>query len=175
MKTGIALLLTVIIGIPLLAAVLTTPAAPVDMHTDRPDVIMDIEDPSLTIYGPAWEAEIGRRFHHAVGVMCHGGDTIHGEWVCIPFGGPGGAITLPRLIEIEQAKFPGRTIVLLSCNPQHDAIHDHPNVYYSPSSVWCIPDRAMTTEPVEQRYALEDRFSDEPDNVGNIFEFISAE
>lgn len=151
---------------------------PVDSaHTPYPDVIADVLDPSLDEYAPLWQAEVGRRFHNAIFVMCHGGDILNGEWLCLPYGGPGGGWPITKLIAIEQEKYPGRTLVILSCNPKHDALHGYPNVYYAPSSVWCAPDRAVIdgqTMMIGERLTLDGRSSNDPEDCGNIFEFLSA-
>jgi hypothetical protein len=47
----------------------------------QPRVIMEVLDPSLEQFSTMWRDEIGRRFDNAVGVLCHGGDFVPGEWV----------------------------------------------------------------------------------------------
>lgn len=145
-------------------------------HTPQPQVIMDVLDPSLEPYAAAWEAEIGSRFPHSVGVLCHGGDAIEGQWLCQPYGGPGGCEPIEWLIAREQAKYPDRVIVLLCCNVKHELLAGHPGVYYAASSVWCVPDHYMIDNavPKEERFTLDGRYNDEPDNVGNIFQFNEA-
>lgn len=145
-------------------------------HTAQPSVIMDVLDPSLEMYAPAWEAEIVRRFPHSVGVLCHGGDAVEGQWLTLPYGGPGGCEPIEWVIAREQAKYPDRTIVLLCCNVKHELLTGHPGVYYSPSSVWCIPDHAMIDGdvPKEERWTFDGRYDGEPDDTGNIFEFNEA-
>ena len=143
----------------------------------QPHVVMDVLDPSLDDTGPAWEQEVGRRFSNAVVAVCHGGDvTFDGKhWLCQPWGGPGGLEPIEWLIDREQHLFPGRTLVILCCNPHHDVIHGHANVFYATGSVWCVPDRAAIDAPAPaNRYTLDGRSTNDPDNVGNIFEFVEA-
>lgn len=149
-------------------------AAPTKKTPPTPQVIMEVLDPSLEEFAPAWEQEIVRRFPHSVGVLCHGGDAVHGDWLCLPFGGPGGCEPIEWLIAREQAKYPDRTIVLLCCNVHHDLITGHKGVYYAPSSVWCVPDRAAVVSQPDFRFTLDGRSIAEPDDVGNIFEFNEA-
>lgn len=160
-------------------------------RTDQPGVIMDVFDPSLAGYAPMWQKEIGRRFPHAVGVLCHGGELLEGEWITLDAEAPVHFDLVTTLIAREQAKYPGREIVVLCCNPGHIAIHNFPGVYYSPSSVWCVPDRSyadLSSSPdrmkmldlfhwggkkSESKMAI-NRWSLDPDATGNIFEFIEA-
>jgi hypothetical protein len=161
-------------------------------HGTYPDVIIDVRDASLDSYGPAWERELGRRFHNSVAILCHGGNVVQGEWLVQndPDGGYAHTVcTVQQMIVAEQREYPGRTVILLCCNPDHEVLHGYPNVYYAPSSVWCIPDREcppntgegrMTTQQVRGRggyYDVESqsRWGEDPDDVGNAFEFISAE
>lgn len=157
-------------------------------RTSQPDVIMDVLDPSLDIYAAEWQKEIGRRFHNAVGVLAHGGELETGRWICLDGQTPVHLDLVADLAAREQAKYPGRTIVMLCCNPGHIAIHNLPGVYYATSSVWCEPDRDVPMqadtnclrtlndppafEPIVGNSVV--RSDIEPDDVGNIFEFVEA-
>lgn len=173
---SLLLIIGFIVGLMVLVEISSTKH---ERHTPTPNVIMDVRDESLEQFSAAWATEIGRRFPNSVGVLCHGGDAVHGEWLCKSESGRkafGHLITIEQLISIEQARYPGRTIVLLSCNVEHDLLTGHPGVYYSPSSVWCVPDRAVIDKPEPtNRATLDGRSLREPEVVGNIFEFLSAE
>lgn len=146
----------------------TTPATP--------QVIVDLLDPSLEQFAVPWEQEIGRRFPHSVAVLCHGiGGGVKNEWLVAPFGGIGGVQHIDTLIAREKALYPDRTLVILCCNVQHDVLHGYSNVFYAPSSVWCIPDRSLELPRAEANSTLDNRFTGDPDATGNVFEFISAE
>lgn len=111
-------------------------------RTAQPAVVVDVLDPTLEGFAPAWHDEIARRFPtNTVGVLCHGGEFIDGEWIALESRMPEHLIRVTDLVAKERAKFPGRTIVLLCCNPGHIELHAS-NVFYAQSSVWCIPDRA---------------------------------
>lgn len=167
----------------------------------QPAVVMEVMDPSLNQYAPLWQKEIGRRFSNAVGVLCHGGEFIEDEWIV---GSPTygrSAQTADSLVAHFQAKYPGRTIVLLACNPGHLHLHVK-GVYHATDSVWCVPDRengkagqdlAKLGERNDDKRGLPDDDGDqtpteerghpapeikinrsdlEPNVVGNIFEFV---
>lgn len=167
-----------------------------------PQVIVDVLDPSLQGFASAWEKEIGRRFPHSVAVLCHGiggGGGVKDEWLVAPYAGIGGVTHIDDLIHREQRLYPDRTLVILCCNVQHDVLHGYEHVFYASSSVWCLPDRSVPTGtenslegrstldtytrldtfnpfgPPQHRFEGGTRFDADPDVVGNIFEFISAE
>lgn len=187
--------------------------------TAGPDVVMEVLDPSLEQFAPAWQQEIARRFHHSVGILVHGGDFVQGEWIVEGNYASGQHVQhTADVVAHYRAMFPDRTIVLLACNPGHLNL-GIPGVYYAHSSVWCVPDRAMTandfspfgraklvkggastqpsTEPSTQPTtepaapdpspvsapeiipvpiflpAVQTRWQEDPDVVGNIFEFYA--
>ena len=165
----------------------TTPAVP--------NVIIDVLDPALTPYAAGWQKEIARRFPDAVGVLCHGRSFIHNEWI-VSAQSFGHLSTAQDVVAYEKARYPGKVIVLLCCNPDHLDLGIS-GVYFARDSVWCIPDRAMTNT-LTYRMALYDvpdaycprdmlpspkhgvvmdgpaksRWEEDPGVVGNIFEFI---
>ena len=133
-------LVLVTVGLVLAVIVSAIPSAPHVQH----GVVMEVLDPSLQTFAPMWQKEIGRRFPNAVGVLCHGGEFINGEWI-VSAKAYGRNLTAPDIARFEKAKYPGKTIVLLCCNPGH--LHlGIPDVYYANDSVWCVPDRALTPE-----------------------------
>lgn len=115
-----------------------------------------------------WRIEVARKYPDAVIIVCHGDDE-DGHWVFCPdeavMVGPIGIVTpLPRFsveegIKSVQKQFPGRTIVLITCNPGHYHL-TVPGVVYALDNVWLEPDRFLM-----------DRSEKKPNNVGNIFEF----
>lgn len=180
--TVLHVLIAVFVVFPLLslAYALTEQANGKIARTAQPAVVVDVLDPSLEGFAPAWHDEISRRFPiNTVGVLCHGGEFIDGEWIALESRMPEHLIRVTDLVAKEQAKFPGRTIVLLCCNPGHIELHAS-NVFYAQSSVWCVPDRATGDDPVSNHMKLgfefvsQTRWQADPDVVGNIFEFVEA-
>jgi hypothetical protein len=155
-----------------------------------PNVIMEVMDPSLEYFAPMWRAEIGRRFDNAVGVIVHGGDFEENRWIVGSSLQPWQHVTLAtELIGHFQKKYPGRTIVFLGCNTGHMKL-GIPGVYYSPSPVWCVPDRFTGPDVPFSTWKLsgkgkapaiiivaveraKTRWEQDPDATGNIFEFIT--
>lgn len=142
-----------------------------------PPVIAEVLDPSLQRFAPAWQAEAGRRFDHAVIVLCHGGNFIGNEWI-VNATAYGRYTTAQDVARFEKAKYPGRTIILLCCNPGHLDLGIS-GVYFFGDSVWCLPDRAIGDNPQDARLKLDtgydpamSRWSEEPGICGNIFEAI---
>lgn len=179
MKFTIGLILLIsafVFGAMILGAV-SVPAPQASLS--QPPVIMEVLDPSLQQYAVDWEQEIGRRFPHAVGILCHGGDFIEGEWLCTNKNFAH-YTTVAETVQHYQRLFPDRTIVVLCCNTGH--LHlNIPGVYYSHSSVWCVPDRAVTDHSPDAGLMIDgsviadsaaSRSSAAPDVVGNIYEFI---
>lgn len=105
-------------------------------------VYIDVQDASLWVFAPMWRDEIARRFPNAIGILCHGGDEVEGEWTTSA-NAYFHAVPVTKLVERDQRLYPGRPIVILACNTGHLRLNLGPNVYYSLSSVWCIPDRAL--------------------------------
>lgn len=142
--------------------------APTISHNPHVDVV--VCDPDLEKFANGWRQEISRRFPDAVGILCHGGEFINGEWlVKVP------SLNLPAMTADQVAqyftdKFPGRVIVLLACNPGHLHLHVS-GVYHAEDSVWCVPDRLTGGYPELDGLQL-GRWSDNPGVVGSIFEFV---
>lgn len=159
------------------------PTSPVN-----PPVIMEVLDPSLMPFAPAWQTEIGRRFPHAVGILCHGGYFLEGQWI-VSGTSYGHLVTAQEAVWHVQQQYPDRTIVLLACNTDHLKLN-LPGVYYAHSSVWCVPDRAVDGSMLD-RLTIDQakggvivnpdaddivgpqksRWETDPEVVGNVFEF----
>ena len=169
---------------------LLLPSAPL---AEYPNTTMVVLDPTLAAMAPLWQAEIDRRFHGAVGVICHGGDFVSGQWITSNKN-YGHFTTAVEVAEHFKAAYPGRVIVLLACNTGHVRLGVS-GVYYAPSFVWCIPDRnvksegddsdeTMTPGPVTKPAPPQvlirvirippapTRWEQHPDYVGNVFEMI---
>lgn len=116
----------------------------VPVHTPTSGVVMEVLDPSLQVFAPMWQKEIARRFPDAVGVLCHGGEFVDGQWI-VSAKAYGRDLTAQDIARFAQAHYPGRVIVLLCCNPGHLKL-GIPGVYHADDSVWCVPDRALTPE-----------------------------
>lgn len=153
-----------------------------------PPVVMVTFDHSLDQFAPAWQVEIGRRFPHSVGVLCHGGYFLNGQWI-VSATSFNHLVTAQEAVEHVRHDYPDRTIVLLACNTDHLRL-GIPGVYYAHSSVWCVPDRAIDGSmldrltidqakgPVVVQPDADDvvgpqksRWETDPEVVGNIFEF----
>lgn len=144
--------------------VLTVPT-PTPTVVGSPDVVMEVLDPSLRPYERLWQAEIGRRFHNAVGIMCHGGNHLDGTWDTSATNFNHVA-TLQQVVAMEQARYPNRTLIVIACNPGHLKLGIS-NVYYAPDNIWLEPDRdAMGEEDAAIRAVAY------PNYVGSIFEFV---
>ena len=159
-----------------------------------PRVIIETLDPTLAHYAPLWRDEIGRRFDNAVGILCHGGDFVAGEWVLGTSYAPHDHVTPVReIVEHYRKRHPGRTVVLLACNTGHVKL-GIPGVWYFKNSVWCVPDRALTPEMftngmahqklreeadcgpiiiVQEPAPLPSRWSVDPDANGTVFEAVT--
>lgn len=174
--TKVLLMLSLLIG-PSLGGILTMHfMAPTNQLT-QPSVIVEVFDHSLDQFVPMWQKEVGRRFSNAVVVLCHGGDFVRGEWIVDSQPGSGHIEKVDDVLQRIKIQYPGRQIVLLACNTGH-LKPATPDVYYAASSVWCVPDRALTPDLFEngdlnKTLNGEDksRWEDDPDVVGNIFEF----
>jgi hypothetical protein len=115
---------------------------PAELTAGQPAVIMVVLDPTLNSIAPTWQHEIARRFPNAVGVFVHGNNYVEDEWIA--------STALHATPEVKLARkykrlFPGRTIVILSCNPGHLKLGE-PDVYYAMSNIWLIPDRELKLE-----------------------------
>lgn len=152
----------------------------------QPAVIIETLDPSLDRFAAAWKKEIGRRFDSAVGVLVHGGDFVEGQWIIGSRPGSGHVEPVNAVLDRIQEKYPGRIIVLLACNTGHLKLSGRPGVFYAMAPVWCVPDRSMAGFDLTALYetfdygdvsvldVFGDRWVSEPDNVGNVFEFVEA-
>lgn len=153
----------------------------------QPQVIERVLDPTLEPFANMWQKEINRRFDNAVMILVHGGDFVEDQWIVGDWQYRSGVHVRPikDVVAETQKMYPGRTIVLLACNPGHLNL-GIPGVYYAKSSVWCIPDRDMDqatpsmstmtlndTKPMSRAYINLGRWDEDPDVVGNIFEFVS--
>jgi hypothetical protein len=168
----------------------------------QPDVIVECLDESLASEAEPWRTEVARRFHNSVEIFCHGNSQIAGQWVIVPRSQP---ILVGDFLAVERVKYPGRTLVLLACNEKHYVLHGFPNTYYSPSSVWVVPDRAVIAdETVKYSLTVDSVHPDpfpglppgllpfvfpaapsvgerhsrsfyDPDCVGDIWEFVAAD
>lgn len=158
-------LVSLVLGVIALRVINTYQAS---ANTPQPQVAMEVLDPSLEQYAVAWQAEIGRRFTNAVGVLAHGGDLEEGRWVIKS--DHKRLETADGVVAHYQKLYPGRTIVLLSCNPGHLKLNI-PGVYHFHSSVWCVPDRAVGNDPIADVAKLgTSRWQGDPEVEGNIFE-----
>jgi hypothetical protein len=161
----------------------------------HPKVVIECLDPSLEVYSAMWRDEIGRRFPNAIGILCHGGDLVEGEWV-LGVGYTGHLTPAREIVARYQKLHKGRTIVLLACNTGNLKLN-MPGVWYAKDSVFCIPDRALKPEHFKNgmaRQKLSDgemgvmpapivvtvtvepeptRWVAEPDVVGSIWEFVT--
>lgn len=163
-------------------------AQPRAIERAQPGVIIETLDPSLEIYATMWQEEIGRRFDNAVGILVHGGNFVEGQWVVganlVPYRRVSSAEDVVRHY---QELYPGRTVVLLACNPGHLKLNI-PGVYYAKANVWCVPDRHLapsmflsgvafaTLDSGFAPLSIADpvtRWEFAPDHIGNIYEFVS--
>lgn len=176
-------LLLLILGVLVFVDARCTPAI---IHTAQPNVIMETLDPSLIQFEPAWRDEIARRFPHSVGVLVHGGDFVRGEWIVGANLQPWEHVSkIQDIVKQFLAEYPDRTIVVLACNPGH--LHlNMPGVYFAQSSVWCVPDRAITADDFTAGTAYmkfdsgfegvatsgQSRWVIDAEVVGNIYEFV---
>jgi hypothetical protein len=186
---GVLYSLVILIG---LGGCASRPAVP-SRELPQPPVVMEVLDPSLQQYAPMWQREIGRRFPYAVGILVHGGDFVPGQWIAGSDPTHEHVEPMQQVVHRIQARYPDRTVVLVSCNPGHLKL-GIPGVYYGTDSIWCVPDRELTAEyfstarekiewyghPLqEDPYSLpfgnapaHTRWQDDPTVLGNIFEFV---
>lgn len=142
---------------------------------DSPSVIVETLDPSLEGFAPLWKVEVGRRFSNAIVLLVHGVDFVQGEWIVGASIAPHHVMRIQDVVKEYQHRYPNRTMIVLACNTGH--LHlGIPGVYYSHSSVWCIPDRGLTPDMFKEAGVTLDgeaqsRWQAESDIVGNIFEF----
>ena len=102
-------------------------------------------DDTLSQFAPAWTTEVERRFPGSLVILTHGSTLVAGHWFILTASSDPQVqgTDVDELLNREAALYPGRAIILLCCNEASYALHGHPNVFYSPSTVWCIPDRAI--------------------------------
>jgi hypothetical protein len=179
-----------------LAVLILSPLAMLLLPSHTPHgVVMEVLDPGLQQFAPMWQKEIARRFPDAVGVLCHGGEFVAGQWI-VSAKAYGRDLTAQDITRFEQARYPGRVIVLLCCNPGHLDLGIS-GVYFSLDSVWCVPDRSLTPDMFREArqklgpsasqpadpgaepqpdsddlVAEKSRWDDDPGVAGNIYEFI---
>lgn len=120
---------------------------------------------SFDPYIAMWKTEVARRFPGAVMICGHGSKRASdGEWTItpdtdFPFIGTvtGNPVTVRAMIEVAKEQYPGRLVVVLSCNPGHVKL-DIPGVAYPNESFWLVPDKNLPRNVGT-------------DNVANVFEF----
>ncbi len=182
----VAFVVTCFLGLFLLVSQIVMYCNSRDQHTPIPSVIAICDDPDLQPAAVMWQNEVHRRFSNAVILVAHGQD-INGEFYCFPNGTLEGGIRVVDEIKVLQAEYAGRTICFLACNPQHIVLHGYPNVYYSSSETWVIPDRDVLDAGVSEEQltakmqddeggpvAPENRWAESPDVTGNVFEMLEA-
>lgn len=115
------------------------------------DVIVNLDEIFIGNV-PGWIQEIDKVYPGSVIVFAHGGD-VNGEWVLHPdhfaIGEDGEAgivwdttITVHHEIAEIHKYYPGRLIVLVSCNPNHHLLHGEHGVVYADRDVFTSPDSA---------------------------------
>jgi hypothetical protein len=128
----------------------TAPSVP-----GRIDVVSYVDAPNMAQFLVMWRTEVQRRYPDAVMVVCHGTD-YNGKWCAAPMidGRFGLLIPMDVFVPRIQKKYPGRRIVMVTCNPGHYRLNI-PGVVYALDSVW------MQTD-VDLRKDIA---------IGNIYEF----
>lgn len=116
-----------------------------------------------------WKAEALRRFEDPVIVLCHGGPMIGSDQWSIYPDAPSAPMPVETLARLLRTAFPGRPIVLMSCNALGSELHGLPGVYYAKHEVWIHPDQPGSDDP-----SYRERDEAEPQVVGSIFEFVEA-
>jgi hypothetical protein len=159
--------------------------------------VVRVMDSSLTPFAAAWQVECERRFPGCLVVLTHGGTFVNGQWFLLTAASdPQVEATdahtiLDRLI----AQYPNRTICLLACNDASYHLTGYPNVLFSPSEVWCCPDRNVDDPAFADNHLTfrtmdgdddappdgldgdsppTSRWASAPAVVGNAFELIQA-
>jgi hypothetical protein len=112
-----------------------------------------------------WQDEIASKYPDAVVVCCHGNDdkgvwSFHPDTVIAGFRVPLPPIPVEAGVAKLKREYPGRTIVLLTCNPGHHRL-TIPGVVYSLNNVWIEPDKHAAQH-------------DDDDATGNIHEFVQS-
>lgn len=132
---------------------------------------------SIAPFVDMWRDEVSRRYSNAVVVFVHGDDR-QGQWVVIPdviepadglLAAMGfheqvrhlDARPIRQVINDVKARFPGRHIVMVTCNPGRYRLDDVDGVSYSLDNIWLVPDRY-----------LHERTTMDPDTDGNVFELL---
>lgn len=149
---------------------------------NQPDVIVDLREPSIpTELSNLWAKEAQRRFHNAVVIEMHGGLDLPNTWCCVD---NGHMRFVDDVVREDRAKYPNRTLILVSCNPEHIRLSGFPNVFYFTRSVWIVPDRNIQKYPTLAKEKIGPEIADtddttvdrnsEEDCSGNIFEAIEA-
>lgn len=145
--------------------------------TSRPVAPNVVEDEWEPEWPSSWEDAWGRDCEQRFGpgcvvVYCHGWYTVHGHWLVIPTNLNGQQEQRPwwaeDLIAFEQKNRPGRTIVLLCCNPDGCVLHGFPNVFYSTHDTFMDPDCNVDAVRVRVRALMN------PGVTGNAGQLIEA-
>ncbi len=84
---------------------------------------------------PAWEREAAKRFDRPVLLIVHG-YSWSGQWAIYPDAGP--SMSVEGVARLLKKLYPGRPIVVLSCNPAGVGLKLH-GVYYARKIVSSIP------------------------------------
>lgn len=105
---------------------------------------------------PLWRAEAAKRIAgRPVMLIVHGGDR-DGRWVAVPDRGP--VMPMDGVARLLKDLFPGRPVVILSCNPGGHQLRK-PGVWYATANVWSVPDAINPlADPADA-------------DVGSIYEF----
>lgn len=124
----------------------------------------------------AWSRDIEARYPGACVVLSHGGDNSDGVWCCLhdSLALVDGEVhtvwtdSVPMVDQIRdiQRWYPGRWVVVLSCNPNHHFLKGVHHVVYADREVWVIPDSAIS--PLRGVVAPEEA-------AGNLDQFIVVE
>jgi hypothetical protein len=154
--------------------------------TTESGVSVMVYDASLYPYAPLWQTELDRRFKvPTIALLLHGGGPVAQDWVVQDNRAGGYGQTCESatvLVDRIHNEHPDCVIVLLACNPSHVTIHDRPWLFYSPASVWCVPDRAVkpfvdgadTIDSHLNPNVVDNRSTEDMDAVGNAYELIEG-
>lgn len=120
--------------------------------------------PGMAQYTVGWEREAQKRFSEPLLVMGHGNDFL-GSWcVWASVGGQEVPIPVEWMVGTVQEAHPGRTIVLIVCNPHGEKLKGS-NVWYARRSVWLVPNLEAGRSDVRG----------DQNDVGSIWEFVESQ
>lgn len=110
-----------------------------------------------------WHRQIVRRWpgQKFVAVFCHGGDNHLNQW-CVWPDPPLVPVQVEAVAQTLHAVYPGRLIVFLGCNPQHEKVTT-PNVAFAMRDIWTVP---------RSDIACPNGSDVDVVFTGNIFEFV---